>query len=400
MRILYLTHRLPYAPNRGDRIRAYYMLRHLAVNHRVDLVSFVHDAAEESHAGSLADLCESATTARISTRRKVVRGAAALLHQGTLTHALLDAPGFRRRLRDVVTRNVPDLVIAYCSGMARFALEAPLDRVPFVLDMVDVDSQKWAQLALAGRTPKHWIYRREAALLSAFEREAARAACATLVVNERERQTLARIGVSSRVEVVPNGVDLAGLRPETMPVEEPRVVFCGVMNYEPNESGALWLMQKVWPIVRHARPEATLAIVGANPTERLRKAGREDTSIEVTGSVPDVRPFLWKSAVSVAPLFVARGLQNKVLEATAAGLPSIVTSPVFEGLPPEVVPACGRADSPETFAASVIRLLALNAKERRTMADAADLERLDWPHQLAPLDQILADARRPARKTA
>jgi sugar transferase (PEP-CTERM/EpsH1 system associated) len=390
MRVLFLTHRLPYAPNRGDRVRSYHILRHLAARADVDLLSLVHDNEEAAHASDI-EWARSVTTVRVRALPSLARAGAALFTERPLTHALLSATGLSRRTADVVARARPDVVLAYCSGMARLAFEPSLCDIPFVLDMVDVDSEKWAALARSTRGPKAWIYRREAALLRRFEQRAAAAAAATLVVNERERTLLRSIGVTAPVEVVPNGVELSE-RALPPPVSEPRVVFCGVMNYAPNEAGAWWLARDVWPIVRRSRPDATLTILGANPTPRLRSLPASDRSIEVTGSVPSVQPFLFRSAVSAAPLFVARGLQNKVLEATAAGLPSVVTTAVLEGLPAEVAPACAVGDSADAFAAQIVTLLDRSPLERREIVQRAALDSLVWPRRIAALESILASA--------
>jgi glycosyltransferase involved in cell wall biosynthesis len=166
------------------------------------------------------------------------------------------------------------------------------------------------------------------------------------------------------------------------------------MSYEPNAAAALWFAQHVWPRVRAARHDATLVLVGASPTRQVRDLAERDRSIDVTGSVADVKPFLWQSAVSVAPLFVARGLQNKVLEAVAAGLPTVVTSAVLNGLPAEVLPACSVADTADAFADHVIGLLSRSAADRRAIAERAPLDVLCWERRLAPLDSILSAAAR------
>lgn len=396
MRILYLTHRLPYAPNRGDRVRAFHTLRLLGGRADVDLVSLVHDADEADHAQDLRALTASTTTLRVSRLRNLPRAVHALGTSRPLTHILLDAPTLDRSIREVVGRHRPDVVLAYCSGMARLVLEPPLDDVPFVLDLVDVDSQKWTELAERSAGPRAWIYRREARHLGAFEALAMTRAAATTVVNQREAGEARRLAPHADVQVAGNGVDLDALRPPAHAVREARVVFCGVMNYRPNEDGAIWLATHVWPLVLARRPHARLTLLGSNPTARLRSACRADDTIELTGTVPDVRPHLWRSKLAVAPLQVARGLQNKVLEALAAGLPTVVTPAVAEGLPLPVRHACPVAATPEGFAAAICDLLDLGDDDRRARVARAALEALDWHRSLAPLwDLLQAAASRP-----
>jgi glycosyltransferase involved in cell wall biosynthesis len=163
------------------------------------------------------------------------------------------------------------------------------------------------------------------------------------------------------------------------------VVFQAVFNYAPNVEGALWFAREVWPRVRAAVPAAHLTLAGAYPTRAVRRLGHVDRSIEVTGSVEDIRPYLWRSAVAVAPMFQARGVQNKVLEAAAAGLPSVVTPAVWGGLPHEVLPACRLAETASEFAAAVVSLLLMKPEARRQQTMRAQLTSLSWPQRLSPL---------------
>jgi sugar transferase (PEP-CTERM/EpsH1 system associated) len=393
VRVLFLTHRLPYAANRGDRIRALYILRQLAGHAEVDLVSLVHSDDEARHAGDLHDLAATVTVARVPRLTNYARGAAALVTGRPLTHALLNAPLIGTTCRRLVAAHPPDVVLAYCSSMARFALEPPLDRFPFVLDMVDVDSEKWRTLGRTAAAPKCWIYSAEARTLSDFEARAARTAQAVLCVNERERDLIIGLEPAANVHVLPIGVAIDELRPTGPPSPDQRVVFCGVMNYRLNEEGALWFARTVWPLVRTRRPAARLSLVGSDPTPAIRSLAA-DSTIEVTGTVPDVRPYLWRSAVAVAPLLSARGVQNKVLEAVAAGLPCVVTPAVLDGLPEEVIPACMLARDAEQFAAAVVDLLGREPAERRAIAEGANVRALSWDERLAPLLGILERAAR------
>ncbi|MBS1817552.1 MAG: TIGR03087 family PEP-CTERM/XrtA system glycosyltransferase [Acidobacteria bacterium] len=393
MRVLFLTHRLPYPPNRGDRIRAFQIVRALVPDVEVELLSLVHDPLEATEVPRLEQrLGVRVTPVAVPYYRNRVEAAVALAGSRPLTHVLLNAPGIMPAIRRIVDERRPDLVLAYCSSMAQFAMLSPLAEIPMVLDMVDLDSEKWSDMAEKSGLPLSWIYRREARQLGAFEREAVAHARATLVVNEREAEAVRRRVPGAHVTALPNGVDLWSLQPPPAPVDEPRVIFCGVMNYAPNADGVCWFVREVWPLVRKLVPAATFTIVGSDPTEQVRKLASVADGIEVTGRVPEVSRYLWSSTMSVAPLHVARGVQNKVLEAVAAGLPTVVTPAVLEGLPNEVRVACRLAESAEDFARQTTRILKMTGAERRAMAARANLAALSWEQQMSPLRHLLQDA--------
>ena len=397
MRVLFLTHRLPYAPNRGDRLRAYHMLRAMREGASVDLVSLAHDRVEAAHASDLDALADSVTVLRVSRVHQALRAARALLTARPLTHALLDAPGSHRRLRALVGARRPDVVLAYCSSMARFAFEAPLAGLPLVVDLMDVDSGKWRSLSAAARWPRSVVYAREARLLARFESVIARGAAATLVVNARERNALASVDPSARAIVVENGVDVAHFTRDHLQPRRPTVVFSGVMNYAPNAQGAVWIAREVWPLVRARRTDARLVLVGAEPGDEVKGLARRDPSITVTGTVPSVREYLWEASVAVAPLRIAHGVKNKVVEAVAAGLPCVTTPAVDAGVPVEARPACLVRDTPATFADAIVGLLERSPAERATIAARANVSALDWAVKMRALMPILeaAAARRP-----
>ncbi len=390
MKILFLTHRLPYAPNRGDRIRAFHLMREMSQIGDVSLFSLVHDDEEMAEVTKV-PFAHTVVTARVPRFRNFVSGAARWLSARPLTHALLDAPGAVAALGRMVTTSPPDVVVAYCSGMARFAVQPPLAGLPFVLDMVDVDSVKWRDLAARTRGPRRWAYEREARTLSAFEAIASTRAVETLVVNEREREALRAIAPAARIHVVRNGIDLVSFGPRFDPAPDPVVAFCGVMNYAPNAEGAIWFARDVWPLVKAACPDARFVVVGARPTAQV-KALASDPSIKVVGAVPEVQPYLWQSAISVAPIHLARGLQNKVLEGLAAGLPTVVTPAVAEGLPQAAKAGCLIGSDARTFADAVIRLLRMTPVARRAFAAEARLSGLGWPEALRDVASVLRNA--------
>lgn len=393
MRVLFLTHRVPYAANRGDRTRAMHLIRTLAPHVEVEVVSLAHDADELAQVERVRELGVRASAALIPRARNYARAVQRLAGTTPLTHLLLDSPGMGPILQEVVRERPPDVVLSYCTGMARFALEPPLDRFPLVIDFVDVDSEKWRVLSGASSSGwRRWFYAREARVLAEFEARAATVARAVLVVNEREERALRHIAPEARIHVVPIGVERSVVPVVVGQATPSAVAFCGVMNYAPNVDAVLWFAREVWPTVKAARPEARFVIIGATPAAAIQRLASEDAGIEVTGTVPEVTSHLARCSVAVAPLHIARGVQNKVLEALSVGLPAVVTSPVAEGLPTVALAACRVADAASDFARHVVDLLALGPDERRALAACANLDTLTWHRQLSQLPSILAGA--------
>jgi sugar transferase (PEP-CTERM/EpsH1 system associated) len=393
MRVLYLAHRVPYAPNRGDRIRAYHTIRLLrARGVDVHVVALAHDGDELASTERLAELCTSYDVVRVPRLRNLVRGAAALAGARPLTHVLLDSPQMTALLARCRDAFRPDVVIALCSGMARFAVQPVLAEIPLVLDMVDVDSAKWAAMAAESHGLLRWVYAREHRRLRVFESKAAMAARATVVVNDAEAATLREIAPRARIVVIPVGIDVTHFRRPERCERRARVVFTGVFDYAPNVHGALWTIEHVWPRVLAVHPGAELVLAGARPTRRLRAAAARSRAVHVTGAVPDMRPYLWSAAAAIAPIAMSRGTQNKVLEALAAGLPAIITSTVAAGLPAAVRPMCIVADTPAAFAAAVTRAL-----ERQPAAESPLPGTLGWEHVMSDLLPLLDEAVHPAR---
>lgn len=373
-------------------MRAYFLLRTLTRDANVHVIALAHDREEQQQASQLAPWVTSVRAVPVPKARNLIRSGMYLPTAKPITHAMLHAPGMREEIDAVCRKAPPDVVLAYCTGVAPLALAPPLADVPLVLDFVDVDSAKWEALARRSNGPRAWIYRREARVLARFETVAARRAAINLITTEQERQRLAALAPDARVEVIENGVDVEHLRPQEDPPASADVVFCGVMNYAPNEEAARLLAADVWPIVRRARPDARLLLVGSHPSARVRALASAQAGIVVTGSVPDVRPYLWHAAAAAAPLVTARGIQNKVLEAVAAGLPTVVTSNVMASLPTAITPACRAADTPATIAAVLLEWLQCPPSERRAIARRATLTSLDWDTRLARVPALLEEA--------
>src|SRR5215469_6834947 len=337
--VLFLSQRIPYPPNKGDKIRSWHFFRGLAERNRMHLGCFIDDAADWQRSGEIEKLCETSAILPLDPRWGKLRSLVA----GFAAGEALTLPYFRARaMQDfvdrVLERHRPRLVFVYSSAMAQYLLGRDRGGARLVLDMVDMDSQKWRQYAERKSWPTSFIYRREAKELHRFERAAAERFDRTLFVSRAEAELFARLTpeVASRVDFVNNGVDTAFFDPALGHADPfapgmPALVFTGTMDYWPNVDAVLWFAEAIWPRLHGAAPAARFVIVGANPAPAVQQLARQP-GIEVTGRVPDVRPYLAHAAVAVAPLRVAQGVQNKVLEAMSMAKPVVATPQALEGI--------------------------------------------------------------------
>ncbi len=386
--LLFLAHRVPYPPDRGDKIRSYNILKHLAAGHRVHLAAFADDEADFDAAQSLNDLVASCHIER-RTRSRRAAAAIGLATGSAISVAAFGSRGMSHFVDTVLAEEPIDRVYVFSGQMA---LYAPADR-PFVMDFVDMDSEKFAAYGAGARGLMRWAWRREARKVFAFERETARRAVVSLFVSEAEAALFrARTGLPAEsVAAIENGIDLDHYRPA--PHERgaaPLIVFTGQMDYPPNVEAAAGFARDVLPHIRARHPDTRFAIVGRRPDPLLRRLDGRN-GVEVTGEVADVRPWLTQADVVVAPLRIARGIQNKVLEAMAMARPVVASSQAFEGIDAEPGRDLMVADGAEVESESVCALLADPARaEAIGQAARARVEaRYAWAARLAPLDAML-----------
>jgi sugar transferase (PEP-CTERM/EpsH1 system associated) len=355
MRILMLAHRIPYPPSTGDKIRAYHILRHLAGRHTVTLAC-LGDEREPVTAETLRALVSDLLVDDRPRQRRAVRSLWTLARGGSATVGYFDSPALHARLARRAAERPFDLVYVSSSSMAPYARHG--GGAPVIVDFVDIDSDKWRQYARTLPLHRSWLYRLEARRLQVEEVRAARRAVRSLVVTRAEAELLMGLAPGADIAVVRNGVDLDYFRPAPgEPAAAPVIVFTGAMDYLPNADAALYFAERIFPRVREAAPAARFVIVGKKPTSAVRRLA-DRPGVVVTGTVADVRPYLRQAAVAVAPLRIARGVQNKVLEAMATGVPVVATSVAHRGL--DAVPGCHLLveDEPARFAEAVIWLLA------------------------------------------
>ncbi len=432
MSLLFLAHRVPFPPDRGDKIRSFHILQYLAKRARVHLLAFADDAADVDPPAAFTDTLASCTIVRRTKSQK--RAAVEALATGKPVSLTAFA---HPAMQAAVDRVMPHVGGVYCFS-GQMAQYLPDDAPPMVMDFVDVDSAKFAGFAEDARGPMRWMMRREAWLLGAFEREVAGRVSASLFVSDAEAAVFRDGGATGRLLAVENGIDSVTFDPtaqfvrsgkdlppgEGVPPGEGRgpigtsavtkhgpqsatspnwapafaggvnargatvealIVFTGQMDYRPNIDAVTWFARDILPLVRQSRP-ARFAIVGRAPTPAVHALASDH--VTVTGEVDDVRGWLVAADVCVAPLKLARGVQNKVLEAMAMARPVVASTAAAEGI--DHAGTIRIAETARDFADQVIALLdaPATAATLGTAARAQVIRRYGWDARLAPLDAL------------
>ncbi len=353
MRLLFLAHRVPYPPNKGEKIRAFHEIRQFAKTHEVHLLAFYDRQEDAGHGAALRQYCRDVMLLPLHRPMQLLRAGVSLLRGRPWTLAYFHDPNMRRAVEEKLQSGRFDAVFVYSSSMAPYVAHAR--RIPKILDFVDSDAAKWEQYASRRRVPISWLYRAEFKRLSEFEQSMAECFDASAFVAAREARHLDRIG-NDKVHFIQNGIDLHYFKPGTERPDGPNVVFTGAMDYYPNVDAVVFFAREILPLIRASCPGVRFTIVGSSPAAAVRKLERLP-GVQVTGTVSDIRPYLATAAVAVVPLRISQGIQNKVLEALAMGVPVVASSNAAGGiqgidnLPVRV------ADEPRLFAEQVLGCL-------------------------------------------
>jgi sugar transferase (PEP-CTERM/EpsH1 system associated) len=334
--LLLLIHRIPYPPNKGDKIRSYHLLKHLAQHYRVHLATFVDDPDDWQYVPHVEALCASSHFAPMKPLLARARSLTALLKNRSLSLEYYRDAGLARWVRDTVAAQRIERVLVFSSAMAQYA--DPYRGARRVVDFVDVDSDKWRQYANKKSWPMNWLYGYEAARLLDYERRVARDYDASLFVSAPEAALFRQLAPESGAKIghFSNGVDTDYFSPEQAYASpyaagERALVFTGAMDYWPNVDAVQWFCDEAFGALRERFPDLRFYIVGSRPNAAVQALGQRP-GVTVTGTVPDVRPYIAHAAVAVAPLRIARGIQNKVLEAMAMARAVVVSPQALEGI--------------------------------------------------------------------
>lgn len=387
MKILYVCHRFPYPPKRGGKIRPFNMISHLSKSHEVTVASIVRSDDEAAEGEGLREHCHDYIMEKIGKPARAWRMVRRLPTMEPSTMGFSYSPALERRIREAAARTKFDLAFVHCSGVAPYV--ADLD-VPKILDFGDMDSQKWLAYQRFKPFPVFLGYLLEGLKLQLAEANLAHKFDLCTATTRAELATLRGIAHGVPTGWFPNGVDASRFEPSTEPYDPDLVAFIGRMDYFPNQECMLWFCREVMPLVQRARPSAKLVIVGAEPPKHIRRLG-ELPGVTVTGSVPEVQPYVLKAALTVAPLRIARGTQNKILEAMAMGVPTVCTRIASGGV--DAVPGehLHVADSPREYADAVSRILNDPAERRRLSVAGRErvLSHHSWASSMERLDTLI-----------
>ena len=384
--LLYITHRVPYPLDKGDRIRNWNVLRFLAHRACIHLACLADEPVSSETRRILSENCDQMAIVPLD-RVRWLRMAGSALTGGTFSEGAFSTPALRQVVRDWTKQTKFNAAIASASSLAPYLRQ--MSDVPAVVDLVDVDSQKWLDYGAASSFPKSLAYRFEGNRLRKLERELPAWCKAVLLVSDAETEIYSRFAKPGPVFTVTNGVDFDCFEPQGVP-PEPACTFVGALDYKPNVDGACWFAKMVWPELYRRRPDLRFRLVGRRPAIEILALGNIP-GIEIIGEIPDVRPWVAKSAVIVVPLQIARGIQNKLLEALAMAK-AVVSSPAalngLKAIPGDQLLA---AKSPPEWIESIERCLDdVNLRQRLGASGRAYVQRNhNWDKCLQPLAEIL-----------
>jgi polysaccharide biosynthesis protein PslH len=398
--LLYLVHRMPYPPNKGDKVRSYHLLKHLAARHQVFLGTFMDDPEDEAHIATLRSLCADVHVERLHPKRARVSSLLGLLGRDALTLRYYRSQALSDWVERTTAQHKMQAAVVFSSSMAQYVEGGQnLDGAPVLVDFVDVDSAKWSQYAKERPWPLSWLYRREGRTLLNYERDVALWARRSFFVTESETALFKELApvAADRVEAVSNGVDAQYFTPEPShrnpySKDEQTVVFTGAMDYWPNVDAVTWFARDILPGLRQRHPGLRFYIVGRSPDAAVQALASD--AVVVTGTVPDVRPYLQHADVVVAPLRLARGIQNKILEAMAMGRPVVASTACASALNAQVGTELVAAEEVADYTRAISALLADRDAAARigSAGRTCVLQRYSWSAHLAGMDRYLNEA--------
>lgn len=393
-KLLYLVHRLPYPPNKGDKISSCNMLKHFAKSWRVHLGTFIDDPDDKQYVETVKDFCEDTHIADLNGSDKIIGSVRGLLTGQALSLAYYQNKGLADWVKRSIEQEMPDAVFVFSGTMAQYVAGLVPDDVPVIFDAEDVDSEKWGSYATTKPWPLSWLYQREAQKLLAYEREMAAATNISLFVSKEEADLFKTLAPESaeKIKFRTQGVDSVffdnDVELENPYAQDAQVlVFTGAMDYWPNVEAVQWFCEHALAKLRQRVPDVQFYIVGMKPTADVIALGKLD-GVTVTGGVPDVRPYLKYAHAACLPLQLARGIQNKVLEAMSMRLPVVATTDAMVGIIDYQDTLAYIADDVDGLIKKMVELLAL-PRQMNQAGRQCVLDHYNWDANLRKMELFM-----------
>ncbi len=403
-RILFLTHRFPYPPNRGDRIRSFRLLEFMSKIAAVDLGTLCDETPSEEYVSVLKSYCQRTAFVPWRPYGRWIHAGLSLLTGSTMTEGLFSSSALRKQIRAWAADTAYDRVVVFCSSMYPYSRLPELKNIPLITDIVDVDSQKWFDYAAVSTGVKGAFKRRifetEGRRLRQKEIEIAQTSLRTLAVSEDEvklYRSFCPESVQEKIIPLSNGVDSDFFSPEAQydkaDVIPHRLVFVGAMDYRANLDGIEWFLDNVWEEVKERFPQMELDLVGSNPGEKAQSFAKTP-GVNLIGRVDDVRPYIYRANAVVIPLRVARGIQNKTLEAMAMAKPVLASPMSLQGIDDSVTQYAWSCNEPQDWIDSLTQLFNQGVDDSEVQNRAlkgrqAIVDSYSWPARFARLSELI-----------
>lgn len=393
-KLLYLVHRLPYPPNKGDKISSNNMLNYFSSHWRVHLGTFVDDPEDWQYVETVQEKCEDSCIVDLPSHKRITGSVYGMLSNEALSLSYYRNAQLQAWVRETIEKECPDAVLIFSGVMGQFVNGLLPEHVPVVFDAEDVDSEKWRSYCESKSPFVSWLYKREANKLLAYEREMAAATDVSLFVSAEEADLFKQLAPESadKIKYRTQGVDSAMFDPSLSyenPYDENQkvLVFTGAMDYWPNVEAVVWFCDHILGALREKEPDFLFCIVGMKPNDDVMRLGKLP-GVRVTGGVPDVRPYIAHAHAACLPLQLARGIQNKALEAMAMCLPVLATRDALVGIKeyPGVITYV--ADAPEHMIECALALLS-QPRQQNTAGRECVLEHYNWDTNLRSMERFL-----------
>lgn len=389
MNILYICHRFPFPAKDGSRVRSFNIINHLRQQgHKVWVSSMVRDAHEEQQGQGIAQYCHDFTMARTTEWVQKVRMVARLMTPEPSSMGYFYSAQMQKQIDQILNEQHIDLIYVHCSSVAQYVTR--VKGIPKILDFVDMDSQKWLSFTAFKSFPLNFGYWLEGSKLARAERNLTEHFDLCTTITRSECDSLDGFKPNSPTDWFSNGVDSDYFIPNQEDYNPQQVSFIGRMDYYPNEQAVSYFCHQVLPLIRQQVANAEFVIVGAAPSNAVLELAQLP-GVTVTGFVDDVRDYVRKSAVMVAPLSIARGTQNKILEAMALGVP-VITSPLgARGIDGEAGVDFKVATDTQQYCDQVVAIMNdRQLREQYALAGRTRIERnYSWPYVLERLDGLI-----------